>query len=181
MDFPPLTLHNIFFGGVGVFPSFSCIWGNFIEDGSGFDTLVDDEDFVQRGPPVFTNTDHEEHEDEVDADQKITTKNDTEDFVKQKQQNNTANVLKIIPESIVLENATHGNLNGRFLISNSGGGTVIDLYFNETPQDDAEKINDDENGDKSQFGDFYNQSSRLKTKNKTLIMIFIILFKHLFH
>ena len=110
----------------------------------------------------------------------MTTKTDTEDFVKQKQ-NNSANVLKIIPESIILENATHGNLNGRFIISNSGGGTVIDLYFNETPQDDPEKINNDENENKSQFDNDYSQSSRLNTKNKTLIMIFIILFKHIFH
>ena len=89
---------------------------------------VDDEDYygseeegssdqfetVRRGPPVFTDSGEEEVSDEISPD--LLHQDETNDEADKTPPPQSSG--KIIPESLVIKNRTHGRLNGKLIITN---------------------------------------------------------------
>ena len=104
--------------------------GSGCEDAANyFDSIeVDDEDYyaseeegstdefetLRRGPPVFTDSDEDEVSDGISP--VLLNEQKTQDEVDRTPPSQSSG--KIIPESLVIKNRTHGRLNGNLIITN---------------------------------------------------------------
>ena len=107
---------------------------DYHEDGSAVGYIKDHEEFVDEGPPVFTDTTVKKG-DGIEASIENVPKSNGD--LKSRIENETE-TSPFLPESLVLNNETHGSLNGKFLISNSGQGTILDLYFEDQKNSTSE-------------------------------------------
>ena len=108
---------------------------DYHEDGSAVGYIKDHEEFVNKGPPVFTDT---VKNDDIEASSmKMPQSN-----LNQSQIVNETETSPFLPENLVLNNETHGRLNGKFLISNSGQGPILDLYFEDLENSTSEHKED---------------------------------------
>jgi len=108
---------------------------DYYEDGSAVGYIKDhEEEFVDKGPPVFTDT--VKKGDNIRASIENVPKSNGE--LKSQIENETE-TSPFLPENLVLNNETHGSLNGKFLISNSGQGTILDLYFEDPKNSTSEQ------------------------------------------
>ena len=103
---------------------------DYYEGGSA--TFDDDEenleDFVKKGPPVFTDIDHNEDDTKEVKTEKILN-------VSKKETSETS--IRIIPENLIIKNETHGKLNGEIVITNKGHTTtIIDLIIEDNENKD---------------------------------------------
>ena len=115
---------------------------DYYEDGSAVGYIKDhEEEFVDKGPPVFTDT--VKKGDNIQASGENVHKSNGE--LKSQIEHETE-TSPFLPENLVLNNETHGSLNGKFLISNSGQGTILDLYFEDQKNSTSEHkdLNDSE-------------------------------------
>ena len=106
---------------------------DYHEDGSAVGYIKDHEEFVDEGPPVFTDT--VKKGDDIEASIENVPKSNGD--LKSRIENETE-TSPFLPENLVLNNETHGSLNGKFLISNSGQGTILDLYFEDQKNSTSE-------------------------------------------
>ena len=144
---------------------------DYYEDGSAVGYIKDHEEFVDKGPPVFTDT---VKNDDIEASSmKIPQSN-----LNQSQIENETETSPFLPENLVLNNETHGRLNGKFLISNSGQGAILDLYFEDLENSTSELKEDSEsNIDRSKNVILSSNVSSVHAKMSCLV--FVVYLYHL--
>ena len=136
------------------------------QEGSSMEYDRDKDDlFVRRGPPVFTDSMEEEKTLEHTEHENNNLKNISEAVSTDVHHKVDVN---IIPENLVIENETHGNLNGRFVISSTGQGTVIDLFFDET----EDSSSDDDEESLKIVPQVFSPENNAQQMNRNLIVIF---------
>ena len=113
---------------------------DYYEGGSAaFENNDNLEDYVKKGPPVFTDIDQNADEGKQVEAKAETILKITNDKDKIKETN-----IRIIPENLIIKNETHGNINGEIVITNKGHSTtIIDLIIedDDTNKDADEEIN----------------------------------------
>ena len=106
---------------------------DYYEDGSAVGFIQDHEEFVDEGPPVFTDTVKK-----VDKEAaSVKMPESTREMIKTQIESETE-TSRFLSENLVLNNETHGSINGKILISNSGQGTILDLYFDDQENSTSE-------------------------------------------
>ena len=144
---------------------------DYYEDGSAVGYIKDHEEFVDKGPPVFTDT--VENDDIEASSMKMPQSN-----LNQSQIENETETSPFLPENLVLNNETHGRLNGKFLISNSGQGAILDLYFEDKENSTSELKEDSEsNIDRSKNVMLSSDVSSVHAKMSCLV--FVVYLYHL--
>ena len=144
---------------------------DYYEDGSAVGYIKDHEEFVDKGPPVFTDT--VENDDIEAPSMKMPQSN-----LNQSQIENETETSPFLPENLVLNNETHGRLNGKFLISNSGQGAILDLYFEDKENSTSELKEDSEsNIDRSKNVILSSNVSSVHAKMSCLV--FVVYLYHL--
>ena len=144
---------------------------DYYEDGSAVGYIKDHEEFVDKGPPVFTDT--VENDDIEASSMKMPQSN-----LNQSQIENETETSPFLPENLVLNNETHGRLNGKFLISNSGQGAILDLYFEDKENSTSELKEDSEsNIDRSKNVILSSNVSSVHAKMSCLV--FVVYLYHL--
>lgn len=144
---------------------------DYYEDGSAVGYIKDHEEFVDKGPPVFTDT--VENDDIEASSMKMPQSN-----LNQSQIENETETSPFFPENLVLNNETHGRLNGKFLISNSGQGAILDLYFEDKENSTSELKEDSEaNIDRSKNVMLSSDVSSVHAKMSCLV--FVVYLYHL--
>ena len=116
---------------------------DYYEDGSAVGFIKDHQEFVDNGTHLFMDSQEEGDNDDDNDDE---GDNEIRNVImsQQNEENIPLSESSIFPpESLVLNNKTHGSLNGKFLITNSEKGAILDLYFenqeNSTIEDDNQK------------------------------------------
>ena len=146
---------------------------DYYEDGSAVGFIKEHEEFVDKGPPVFTDTLKKS-----DIEESSMPESNNSGEVKSQIENETETETSLfLPENLVLNNETHGSLNGKFLISNLGQGTILDLYF-----EDRENLTSEFKEDsKADIDDSRNVilSSDVSSSSKCSFSIFVVYFYHL--
>ena len=138
---------------------------DYYEDGSAVGYIKDHEEFVDKGPPVFTDT--VENDDIEASSMKMPQSN-----LNQSQIENETETSPFLPENLVLNNETHGRLNGKFLISNSGQGAILDLYFEDKENSTSELKEDSEsNIDRSKNVMLSSDVSSVHAKMSCLVFV----------
>ena len=144
---------------------------DYYEDGSAVGYIKDHEEFVDKGPPVFTDT---VENDDIEATNMIMPQSN----LNQSQIENETETSPFLPENLVLNNETHGRLNGKFLISNSGQGAILDLYFEDKENSTSELKEDSEsNIDRSKNVILSSDVSSVHAKMSCLV--FVVYLYHL--
>ena len=144
---------------------------DYYEDGSAVGYIKDHEEFVDKGPPVFTDT---VENDDIEAPSMIMPQSN----LNQSQIENETETSPFLPENLVLNNETHGRLNGKFLISNSGQGAILDLYFEDKENSTSELKEDSEsNIDRSKNVMLSSDVSSVHAKMSCLV--FVVYLYHL--
>ena len=144
---------------------------DYYEDGSAVGYIKDHEEFVDKGPPVFTDT---VKNDDIEAPSMIMPQSN----LNLSQIENETETSPFLPENLVLNNETHGRLNGKFLISNSGQGAILDLYFEDKENSTSELKEDSEaNIDRSKNVMLSSDVSSVHAKMSCLV--FVVYLYHL--
>ena len=147
---------------------------DYHEDGSAVGYIKDHEEFVDEGPPVFTDT-TVKNGDDIEASIENVPKSNGD--LKSRIENETE-TSPFLPENLVLNNETHGRLNGKFLISNSGQGAILDLYFEDQKNSTSELKEDSEaNIDRSKNVMLSSDVSSVHAKMSCLV--FVVYLYHL--
>ena len=141
---------------------------DYYEDGSAVGYIKDHEDFVDKGPPVFTDTLKEDV-----IQESIENLHESSEELKSQIENETK-TSPFLPENLVLNNETHGSLNGKFLISNSGQGTILDLYFED--QKNSTREQKDSNDSKFDIDNSRNVilTSDVSSSSKDSYFVFVV-------
>ena len=146
---------------------------DYYEDGSAVGYIKEHEEFVDKGPPVFTDT---LKKGDIEASSVNMPESNNNGEVKSQIENKTE-TSPFLPENLVLNNETHGSLNGKFLISNSGQGTILDLYF-EDPENSTREHKEDSISDIDNSRNVI-LSSDVSSSSKCPFSIFVVYFYHL--
>ena len=111
---------------------------DYYEDGSAVGYIKEHDEFVDKGPPVFTDT--LKKGDDIEASSVNMPESNNREVIEKIE--NITETSPFLPENLVLNNETHGSLNGKFLISNLGQGTILDLYFEDRENSTSEHKDD---------------------------------------